>query len=237
MTGPTGKGRRRSTRSPSRPSMPSSGRDRRNQHVQTISSTVRKWENGSPNTCASTPRNHPPKWLPAIEELSSVAGLCKTFQDATGWKLEIDCSLSSRRDADLTKSAPDNPGDGTAPGLFRIGRLDDVNENAIERDVASRLAGDLASVVGDLAASQDALRHREAELAAGVPVMPRTDEAEHLAERLEAILAGGAESVGCHAAEIYLLDDATSVLKLRAVWGMSQRRLAELCPTSAGRGR
>ena len=168
--------------------------------------------------------------VPAVEQFPSVAGLCQSFQEATGWKLSLQREPQESHHSDPTKSAPANPGDGTTPGLFRIGSQDDSTAGdraSIDRDVASRLARDLASVYGDLAAAQDALRQREAELAAGVPVMPRTDEAEHLAERLDAILAGGADAVGCHAAEIYLLDDATSELKLRAVWGMSRRRLTE----------
>ena len=38
----------------------------------------------------------------------------------------------------------------------------------------------------------------------------------HLADRLEAVLRGGAQAVGCQAAALYLLDDGTSQLKLRA---------------------
>jgi hypothetical protein len=91
---------------------------------------------------------------------------------------------------------------------------------------ARRLASALAAVLAELIQSRHALRDREAELAAGVPVISRADERQHLAARLEAVLRGGAEAVGCHAAALYLLDDATSQLKQRASWGLPPDRLA-----------
>src|SRR5262249_30680354 len=72
------------------------------------------------------------------------------------------------------------------------------------------------------------------ELAAGVPVASRQGEEPHLAERLEAVLKGGAEAVGCQAAGLYLLDEATSELKLRAVWRLPEERL--LAPARPLRG-
>jgi len=50
-------------------------------------------------------------------------------------------------------------------------------------------------------------------------------ERTNLDERLEAVLKGGAEALGCQAAGLYLLDDATSELKLRACWGLPDERL------------
>jgi serine phosphatase RsbU (regulator of sigma subunit) len=64
-------------------------------------------------------------------------------------------------------------------------------------------------------------------LAAGVPVTPHPDEQTHLAERLETVLKAGAQAVGCQAAAVYLLDDATRKLKLRACWGLPKSRFVE----------
>jgi GAF domain-containing protein len=72
----------------------------------------------------------------------------------------------------------------------------------------------------DLLAARDALWRREAELAANVPVIPHAAEEEHLASKLQATLRAGAEAVHCHAAALYLLDDATSELKLRSSWNL-----------------
>src|SRR5690606_35029530 len=44
--------------------------------------------------------------------------------------------------------------------------------------------------------------------------------AQNLALRLEAALRGGAQAVGCQAAALYLLDDATTQLKRRSAWGL-----------------
>lgn len=70
-----------------------------------------------------------------------------------------------------------------------------------------------------------ALREREAELAAGVPIAIRPEESRMFAERLEAILAGAVNAVGCSAAGLYMLDDGTSCLKLRASFGLPADRL------------
>jgi len=79
--------------------------------------------------------------------------------------------------------------------------------------------------LGELNRLRYAVFEREAELAAGVPVSIRPDEEPHLAERLEAVIKSGAEAVGGQAAGLYLLDEQTSHLKLRAAWNLPQERL------------
>jgi serine phosphatase RsbU (regulator of sigma subunit) len=59
--------------------------------------------------------------------------------------------------------------------------------------------------------------------------LPRNDQ-KHLAERLEAVLLAGAEIVGCNAAALYLLDDATTELRLRCSWGLPVDRPAATRP-------
>ncbi len=93
--------------------------------------------------------------------------------------------------------------------------------------VAAHLVQTINGLLDQLGAAFTALGQREAELAAGVPVRPRADESVHLAQRLEAILRGGAEAVGCQAAGLYLLDAGTSHLKLRAAWGLPSHKLTE----------
>ena len=88
------------------------------------------------------------------------------------------------------------------------------------------LAGSIADLLGELLQTQHALRQREAELAAGVPVVPHREEEKHLAARLEAVLRAGADAVDCDAAGLYLLDEATTELKLRCSYGLPSDRLA-----------
>ena len=80
-------------------------------------------------------------------------------------------------------------------------------------------------MVGELIETRHALWQREAELAAGVPLIPHANEQAHLAARLEAIIKGGAEAVQCDAAALFLLDEATTHLKLRSCWGLPLDRL------------
>ena len=56
-------------------------------------------------------------------------------------------------------------------------------------------------------------------------MVPHREEEKHLAERLQAALLAGGEAVGCDAAAIYLLDEATTELKLRSSWGLPFDRL------------
>jgi serine phosphatase RsbU (regulator of sigma subunit) len=87
------------------------------------------------------------------------------------------------------------------------------------------LAASIADLLGELLETRHALGRCEAELAAGVPMVPHREEEKHLAERLEAALLAGAEAVGCNVAALYLLDEATTKLKLRSSCGLPFDRL------------
>ncbi|MEN6451535.1 MAG: PP2C family protein-serine/threonine phosphatase, partial [Thermoguttaceae bacterium] len=86
----------------------------------------------------------------------------------------------------------------------------------------------------ELIETRDALRRREAELAAGVPVTPHREGEKHLAERLEAVLRAGVEAVEADAAALYLLDEATTELKVRSTWGLPFNRLIAPARSLAG---
>jgi serine phosphatase RsbU (regulator of sigma subunit) len=150
----------------------------------------------------------------------------RQFADATGWKLS-----SSPYDDDTTRSSGVQLREVESPGNTGKSR------RRLERAAAEELAGTFAEVYSELEVTRKALRHREAELAACVPVSPRADEERHLAERFESILRGGAEAVNCQAAAVYMLDDATSQLKLRASWGLAPQTILEppreLCGAAA----
>jgi hypothetical protein len=81
--------------------------------------------------------------------------------------------------------------------------------------------------VAELDKMQRALRRAEAELAAGVPLIAQPRPQRHLSERLESVLKASAEAIGCRSAGLYLLDDATTELKLRASYGLPTERLLE----------
>ena len=168
---------------------------------------------------------------PKPQDPTGLETVLEAFTGATGWSLRhIDGSASSRP-TDLTWSAPVNPGVGNTPGHLRldpVGPSIDGDSPSIDREAATKLAGALAQMLTELGQTRGALRDREAELAAGVPLVPHSSKRDHLSRRLETVLKGGTEALDCQASALYLLDDATTKLKLRSVWGrLPQSRLTD----------
>ena len=166
----------------------------------------------------------PPKLL----ELPGLSDICRAFEGATGWQLQLTSSLVDDRTA--VWSSPIPSGTAPSPGAIALKRCPSAvsRQDALQSlETVRPLATAMTALVGQIWQMRYALWQREAELAAGVPVVPHAQEAGHLAERLEAVLRGGAEALGCEAAGLYLLDDDTSHLKLRAVWGLPAERLLE----------
>jgi hypothetical protein len=172
-----------------------------------------------------------PQTAPSRPETGrELAPLCRAFQEVTGWTLRLE-----RRAADGEGAEDDPRGDSSCDYAFRLEPSpDETHPLPIELYKARSLAASVAALVSTLEETRDAVWHREADLAAGVPVTSRAREEEHLAQRLEAVLKGGAQAVGCQAAALYLLDEATTELKLRACWGLPRQRL--LAPPRPLRG-
>ncbi len=167
---------------------------------------------------------------PEIEGVASLPAVLQGFRQATGWSLAFVPGPQPPPSADLTWSAPVNPGVGVTPGHLRLAPA--AGHGAAKRapakaESAQGLAASLGDMLSELLRTQHVLWHREAELAAGVPVLPHPNEKQHLAARLQAVLQGGAEGVNADAAALYLLDEATTSLKLRSVWGFPLSRLTE----------
>lgn len=158
---------------------------------------------------------------PAVADWAPLDNLASALIPVLGARLKFVPEGGSR----LTLQRPTlggTPIDAGAAGT--VGRLvvEPVAE-ATGNDPPSleRITSAVGGLWGRLLETRHALWQREAELAAGVPVTPHREESQHLAERLEAVLRCGAEAVGCSAAALYLLDGATTELKLRASWGLS----------------
>lgn len=165
--------------------------------------------------------------VPETAALGRLPDLCRSFEQATGWSLQYSSGPAPLHDRHLMWSAPVEPGVGTSPGHFRID-LEAAPPDGVARiDVgpALELAGVLAAMTEQLIRAETTVWRREAELAAGVPVAPHRQEEEHLAARLEALLAAAVDAVGADAAGLYLLDADTKELKLRSLWGLSRDRL------------
>jgi serine phosphatase RsbU (regulator of sigma subunit) len=161
---------------------------------------------------------------PAALELPQLAALARAFRQATGWQLR--CEQGPAVPGEVW-SAPIEAFGQQRPGRLVLSAAEAVGETLAPIDLhhARPLALGVSGLLGEMNRLRHALWQREAELAAGVPVAARPDEEPHLAERLEAVIKSGAEAVGCQAAGLYLLDEHTSHLKLRAAWNLPQERL------------
>ena len=166
---------------------------------------------------------------PDVADLACLGELCQAFAEATGWPLRYVNQPEPNEDLDLLWSAPVNPGVGEAPGHLRIDLSGSSVESSVRSDwqAAERMAGSIAELVNELVAARHALWQREAELATAVPVTQHENESAHLAARLEATLQAGAQAIRCDSAALYLLDEATSQLKLRAAWGLPLAKLQD----------
>ena len=174
-----------------------------------------------------TPPEAPPTETQGPDSLSAVLS---AFQKITGWKLRYLPGSGPKQPANLTWSTPVNPGVGATPGHLRLEPAESASggsPSSVDSEAVKEFTTALAGMVGELRRTQHVLWKREAELAAGVPLVQHADEQEHLAVRLQAVLKGGAQAVGCQAAGLYLLDEATTSLKLRSAWGLPKARLAD----------
>lgn len=144
--------------------------------------------------------------------------MLRAFHRATGWPLQYaggQLTLGPQID-----DAADG-GAGVSPASHAAG----TSAPPVSFDAARGLVSALGGMLDEIVSLRRAVFEREAELAAGVPLVPNPDESEHLAARLQAVLRGGAQAVGCDAAALYLLDEATSKLKVRSCWGLPLDRL------------
>jgi serine phosphatase RsbU (regulator of sigma subunit) len=163
--------------------------------------------------------------------VASLPEVLQAFQQATGWSLHyatgsVPKTSHAKSTAESSWSAAVKPGPGTPAGHLTLSGVEgEMKASPVSFQAARGLAAAIGGMLEEILQLRRALVEREAELAAGVPLVPHPEEPEHLANRLEAVLRGGAQAVGCHAAALYLLDEATSKLKLRSCWGLPLDRL------------
>jgi len=168
------------------------------------------------------PRNHP-KMLKLFAGDTAAEGgfpstgadwddVARAFHSATGWRLAEGALCDGL--------AADTPPKGEATkGVLRDERAD----SAIEHSKALALAEVIGRIYAERDRARGEARRQSAELATAIPVTVRPDDACDLADRLGAVLRGGARGIGCTAAALYLLDEATSKLSLRVQWGLPER--------------
>lgn len=155
-----------------------------------------------------------------LQQMSGLEAVCNAFSALTGWTLE--CCTENESPASTRWSMV------LGDGVEDAGNLVLVPNQSADTGMPLQRVQPLAEAVGHLAdewiTAQSAIWQREAELAAGIPITLQAEEQRALAHQLESVLRGGAEAIGCQAAALYLLDDATSHLKLRAAWQLAKNR-------------
>ncbi|MFT5524471.1 MAG: sigma-B regulation protein RsbU (phosphoserine phosphatase) [Pirellulaceae bacterium] len=167
---------------------------------------------------------------PKIEDLPGLPDVCDAFAKVTGWSLGYS---SDRADSDTSDWSADFGQEDGASGTMFMQRpaVESLASQGITWPLAleqsTSLAQSIGGLVNQLHRAHFAIWQREAELATAIPVSTRPDEEAHLAERLEAILRVGSRRLDCDAAALYMLDDATSQLKLRACFGIAREKFLD----------
>jgi serine phosphatase RsbU (regulator of sigma subunit) len=128
----------------------------------------------------------------------------KHFQASRRWKLVDNIVRDGMLDADELSELP-----------------------CVPMDQAQELLASIERLVGRLDAAEEIIRRQEAELATSVVVTSHPDRQQETADRLESILESTSRAIGAVAGAIYLLDDETTSLKMRACFGLPRSRLAQ----------
>lgn len=149
---------------------------------------------------------------------NSLDGLTHSFAAATGWGLPLPKPASSNGRRSRSAATPEP---------LVLERAAEATSDAAPLELArvKPLALAIQKVVADLEQAQRAVTEREAELATAIPVGTLREDPRPLVRRLESLLKTATESVQTRSAAAYLLDDATSKLKLRAHYGLATDRL------------
>lgn len=165
---------------------------------------------------------------PSLDEFLGLAELCDSFEHATGYALQYLPDTVDTLPMDSVWSCAIPAVDDSPAGrlVLEKGSETAASPGAADRlEETQQLVATVAELLGELHRARQTVWRQAAELATAIPVAGHPHEQEHLAQRLEAVLKGGAEAIGCHAAALYLLDDATTVLRLRSSWGLPPHRL------------
>lgn len=155
-------------------------------------------------------------------QADAASSFWRVFADTTGW------CIDTQRNAAVVRVR-------AAVGAASVMSADDVEEvPAVRQDSALLLAQAASSLTSRLADAEQTIRRQEACLAAieaaRVTADPNRRPAageRRLADAIAAILNNGAEATRCDAAALYLLDEKTSQLKLRAASGLPESRLSD----------
>jgi sigma-B regulation protein RsbU (phosphoserine phosphatase) len=177
-----------------------------------------------------------------LRELDEVDMCLRAFAEATSWGVAArSMSKDSRGSKESACGKTSNPAGRSGlsnmggrhwqlvDNIVRDGILDECDLNAlpsVPMSKAQDLLFAIERLVQRLDTAEETIRRQEAELATAVLVTSHPDRQQETADRLESILESTSRSIGAVAAAVYLLDDATSSLKMRSCFGLPRSRLA-----------
>ena len=101
----------------------------------------------------------------------------------------------------------------------------DGHTPAVRQADAQSLMAAIERLVERLEKAEGFVREHQAARAGDIAVVRQADESKEVADRLLTILASSGASIGATAAAIYLLDETTSELAMRACWNLPVDRL------------
>ncbi len=166
-----------------------------------------------------------------ISNLDEVDLCLRAFSNSTGWGTTAKAFTETRSNQmgpHLTQSKVRRW--QIVDNIVRTGTLDGEDLTTTEHvsmEQAGELLASIERLVQRLDVAEAAIRRQEAELATSLVVTSHPDRQHETADRLESILDSSSRSIGAVAAAIYLLDDDTSSLKMRACLGLPTSRLAQ----------
>lgn len=152
------------------------------------------------------------------------------FSQATGWAAVATAETKHPRTRTRPPEYDPNSRKWTVVSALPMdGMLDAMEMNsmpAVSETAAQELLDGIATLIRRIDETERVVWRQEAELASNIGLSMKVDDQEELASKIDDLLSHTASALGCDAAAIYLLDDATSVLKMRGCIGLPKSRLA-----------
>lgn len=169
--------------------------------------------------------------------IDPVSRFWQTYSSTTGWRVDQGHSRGETSTAVLPSTSDSAVAPPVLPAVSEF--LQDDPDSvwdipAVSRGAAQKLAAAALELTRLYRDSLQEIRRQEAELAASAIPGETAEPSGQLVDRLQKLLSRAAAATGCHAAALYLLDEQTTSLKLRACYGLPASRLT--APARALRG-
>lgn len=167
-----------------------------------------------------------------------VSRFWQAYTTATGWRVDPGHGrlrgrangsvISNVRVGAASSSAAQSFGVSILPAMdvSMSGGIDSFDEApSVSRDMAEKLALAATDLADQYQASLEAIRRQEAELAASAIPNEIAETSSRLSEKLQALLRLAVAATGSTHAAVYMLDEQTNSLKMRACHGLPASRL------------